>query len=98
MSLKQIIDEIVKKIRKTEPERQPEDREIAKETSEKTESDRSSTPLASTREKRPDRRVAPTVAQLNSNNWRKMHGIPMRRDRTKKCQNLTQKYKGEREE
>ena len=33
MSLKQVIDEIVKKIRKTEPERQSEDLENAKEQS-----------------------------------------------------------------
>ena len=37
MSLKQVIDEIVKRIRKTEPERQSEDLENAKEQSGKTE-------------------------------------------------------------
>lgn len=68
MSLQQVIDEITKKIRKTELER----------------------------------RGAPTIAQLQSNNWRKMHGIPMKRDcainKTRKmtiekmCQILTQRY------
>lgn len=84
MSLKQVIDEIVKKIRKTESERQSEDLENAKEQSGKTEPDRSSTSLAVVQVEKPDRRVVPTVAQLKNNNWRKMHGIPMKRDCAKK--------------
>lgn len=58
MSLKQVIDEIVKKIRKTEPERQSEDLENAKEQSGKTEPDRSSTSPAVVQVKKPDRQVA----------------------------------------
>ncbi len=102
MSLKQVIDEIVKKIRKTEPERQSEDLENAKEQSGKTEPDRSSTSPAVVQVKKPDRQVVPTVAQLQNNNWRKMHGIPMKRDcaknKTRKmtiekmCQILTRRY------
>lgn len=84
MSLKQVIDEIVKKIRKTESERQSEDLENAKEQSGKTEPDGSSTSPAVVQVEKPDRRVVPTVAQLKNNNWRKMHGIPMKRDCTKK--------------
>lgn len=84
MSLKQVIDEIVKKIRKTESERQSEDLENAKEQSGKTEPDRSSTSPAVVQVEKPDRRVVPIVAQLKNNNWRKMHGIPMKRDCAKK--------------
>lgn len=101
MSLKQVIDEIVKRIRKTEPERQSEDLENAKEQSGKTEPDRSSTSPAVAQVEKPDRQVVPTVAQLQNNNWRKMHGIPMKRDcaknKTRKmtiekmCQILTPK-------
>lgn len=79
MSLKQIIDEIVKKIRKTEPERQSEDLENTKEPREKTEPDRSSTSPAVMQVGKADRRVVPAATQLQSNNWRKMHGIPMKR-------------------
>ena len=102
MSLKQVIDEIVKRIRKTEPERQSEDLENAKEQSGKTEPDRSSTSPAVAQVEKPDRQVVPTVAQLQNNNWRKMHGIPMKRDcaknKTRKmtiekmCQILTRRY------
>lgn len=102
MSLKQIIDEIVKKIRKTEPERLSKKTETAKEPSEKTEPDRSNTSPAVMQVEKPDRRVTPTIAQLQSNNWRKMHGIPMKRDcainKTRKMtiekmrQILTQRY------
>lgn len=102
MSLKQVIDEIVKKIRKAEPEKQSEDLKNAKEPSEKTEPDRSSTSPAVMQVEKPDRRVIHTATQLQSNNWRKMHGIPMKRDRAKNkirkmtiekmCQILTQRY------
>ena len=95
MSLKQVIVEIVKRIRKTEPENE-------KEPSGKTEPDRSSTSPAVVQVEKPDRRVVPTVAQLQNNNWRKMHGIPMKRDcaknKTRKmtiekmCQILTRRY------
>lgn len=84
MSLKQVIDEIVKRIRKTEPERQLKEQENEKEPSGKTEPDRSSTSPAVMQVEKPDRRVVPTVAQLKNNNWRKMHGIPMKRDCAKK--------------
>ena len=80
MSLKQVIDEIVKRIRKTEPERQLKEPENGNEPSGKTEPDRSSTSPAVVQVEKPDRRVVPTVAQLQNNNWRKMHGIPMKRD------------------
>lgn len=102
MSLKQVIDEIVKRIRKTEPERQLKEPENEKEPSGKTEPDRSSTSPAVAQVEKPDRRVVPTVAQLQNNNWRKMHGIPMKRDcaknKTRKmtiekmCQILTRRY------
>ena len=102
MSLKQVIDEIVKRIRKTEPERQLKEPENEKEPSGKTEPDRSSTSPAVVQVEKPDRRVVPTVAQLQNNNWRKMHGIPMKRDcaksKTRKmtiekmCQILTRRY------
>ena len=84
MSLKQVIDEIVKRIRKTEPERQLKEPENEKEQSGKTEPDRSSTSPAVVQVEKPDRQVVPTVAQLQNNNWRKIHGIPMKRDCEKK--------------
>lgn len=82
--MKQVIDKIVKRIRKTEPERQLKEPENEKEPSGKTEPDRSSTSPAVAQVEKPDRRVVPTVAQLQNNNWRKMHGIPMKRDCAKK--------------
>lgn len=76
--------------------------ENEKEPSGKTEPDRSSTSPAVVQVEKPDRRVVPTVAQLQNNNWRKMHGIPMKRDcaknKTRKmtiekmCQILTRRY------
>ena len=79
MSLKQIVDEIVKRIRGNKTEKEPEEQTTLHDT----------VHVDVPEEKECKKNTLPAT-QIRKNNWRKMHGLPLKRKRAM-CQILTQK-------
>lgn len=79
MSLKQIVDEIVKRIRGNKTEKEPEEQ-----------MERHKTVQVDAPEEKVCKKNTLSDTQIRKNNWRKMHGLPLKRKRAM-CQILTQK-------
>ena len=79
MSLKQIVDEIVKRIRGNKTEKEPEEQMY-----------RHNIVQVDAPGEKVCKKNTLSDTQIRKNNWRKMHGLPLKRKRAM-CQILTQK-------